>query len=181
MPGKMQYITDNGDLRRVFNFFYPALISFASNYIDQEGACEDIIQEVFISLWERRERFATLESIKGFLYVSVRNSCLNYLKHKRIEDKYIQNQATVNESDLFHEWVIKEEVYRRIYRIIGEMAPRTRKILIYHLSGLSNEDISRKTGISINTVKTLKTRAYKVLKRLMGEGNGRDFLLFTFL
>ncbi len=157
-------VRNNRDLQIIYRKFFPVLMSFSSNYIDQPGVCEDIIQDVFIELWERRESFNKFNSIKSFLYISVKNRCLNYLKHKKVEEKYFGDSNNPYEEKHFQELFIEEETYRLLYSVIGKMSVKTREILIYHLSGLSNIEISIKTSVSVNTVKTVKARAYKVMK-----------------
>jgi len=157
-------VRTNRDLQNIHRNFFPVLMSFSSNYIDQPTVCEDIIQEVFIELWEKKEGFYMFNSIKSFLYVSVKNKCLNYLKHKKVEEKLSVFNNNFSDEKHFQELMIEEETYRLLYSVIGKMSPKTREILVYHLSGLSNQEISVKTSVSINTVRTIKARAYKVMK-----------------
>jgi len=145
---------------------------------------EDIVQDVFVSMWENLENLHTINSIKSFLFASVRNSCINYLKHQKVEQRYLNNYEDIYSEEFFLNQIIEEETDRLIYKVIGSLAPQTRKILVYHLAGYSNSEISTKLGISVNTIKTLKSRAYKILKSNLAkhfEGDTLKRILGIFL
>lgn len=160
----IELLKKENDVHSIFRTFYSSLMSFSNRFVANMAVSEDIVQDVFLSMWENKENLHSINSVKSFLYASVRNSCLNYLKHQKVEQKYIDNYEEINSEHFFLNQIIEEETDRLIYKAIGSFAPQTRKILIYHLSGYSNSEISIKLGISANTVKTLKSRAYKILK-----------------
>ena len=68
-----------------FRKFSPRLEAFAQKYTNDTNEAEDIVQDVFLKLWERRELLDNI-SLTSFLFMMVRNSCLNYLKHRQIAD-----------------------------------------------------------------------------------------------
>ena len=72
----------------LFRRFYRSLVIFALKYIDEQGEAEDIVQELFVSVWEKEEKFMSYASFRVFLYNAVRNTCLNRIKHKKVEEKY---------------------------------------------------------------------------------------------
>ena len=69
----------------LFRRFYRSLVIFALKYIDEQGEAEDIVQELFVSVWEKEEKFMSYASFRVFLYNAVRNTCLNRIKHKKVE------------------------------------------------------------------------------------------------
>jgi RNA polymerase sigma-70 factor (family 1) len=157
-------------LRDIFDVYYPGLISFASRYISTLTVCEDIVQEVFISFWEKKKSFPNLIAVKAFFYISIRNSCLDFIKHSQVEDRYrIQNRMEDEVSESFLEEVIRKEAYSEIYREINKLPEMGKKVLLLALRDNSNEEIARILNIAINTVKTHKARAYKVLRRNLSE------------
>jgi len=162
------------DLKDFFYTYYPELKSFAAKYIADTAICEDIVQEVFISFWEKQKSFSDLIAVKAFFYTSVRNSCFNYIKHNKVKAKYeefILNQEESTET--FFEEVIRKEAYGAIYSEINKLPEMGKNVLLLSLREKSNEEISNILNIAINTVKTHKARAYKVLRR-----NLNDFFLF---
>ena len=72
----------------LFNSYYPRLRGYAARFVTDEEAVRDIIQESFLRFWEKRDLIEAV-SISSLLFAMVRNACLNYLKHKDVEQKYI--------------------------------------------------------------------------------------------
>ncbi len=163
------------NLKDFFDVYYPELTSFASRYISNLSACEDIVQEIFISFWEKKKTFSNIIAVKAFFYTSIKNSCLDFIKHSKIEDRYrIQNHMEDEVSESFLEEVIRKEAYSEIYKEINKLPEMGKKVLLLGLRGNSNEEIAIALNIAVNTVKTHKARAYKVLRKNL---NGL-FLLF---
>jgi len=156
---------ENKAFENIFNLFFPALCSFADTYVHNHNISEDVVQEVFIALWNNRENFNNPLPLKSFLYTSVRNRCLNYLKHQNVANKHIEESEKVMESDVFFfDHLIEEETHRLIYNAIDELPPHCKRILLLSLNGLTNPEIADQLNISINTVKTQKAIAYKQLR-----------------
>jgi len=156
---------ENIAFENIFNSFFPALCSFATTYVHDHSVSEDVVQEVFIALWNNRENFNDPLSLKSFLYTSVRNKCLNFIKHQNVANKHLEASEKELESELvFFDHLIEEETHRLIYNAIDELPPHCKKILLLSLNGLTNPEIADQLNISINTVKTQKAIAYKQLR-----------------
>ena len=156
-----------------FRFFYEkyyhALCLCVLKILKDEEGMHDIVQEAFITLWNTR---GTLESeihLKMFLYQVVRNRCLNVLKNKKVEERYVQEYLLLNEDADFANRVIEEEVHRMVIQEIMLLPEEQRKVVLFHLEGKDNAEIAEIMHISINTVKTHKARARKTLKTRLGE------------
>ena len=169
----------NGESVEFEDFFkehFAIFSSFAFRYISDPNLCEDIVQEVFLSFWEKRGSFVSKVSAKSFFYISIRNACLNKIKHDKVKSKYLNYKQTEDlSSDSFLEAVFKKEVYREIYQEVNKLPEVAQKILRLTLRGKNNEEIANLLGIAINTVKVHKNRTYKILRR-----NLRD-LYYLFL
>lgn len=150
--------------KHLFDSMYVNLRSFAFSYIKDDNSTDDFVQESFIALWNKRTDFDHFNLIKSFLYTSVKNKCLNYLKHNKVVDKNSESikKYYLDKSDTNK--IIEEQVHKKIYDAIAHLSPQARKIVIYSMNGLSNPEISEELGVSINTVKTQKKRSYKVLR-----------------
>jgi RNA polymerase sigma-70 factor (ECF subfamily) len=172
-PNSIGIRLDNGekiDLKAFFDVYYPELTSFASKYVINLSVCEDIVQDVFIAFWEKQRRFPNIYAVKAFFYTSIRNSCLDYIKHNEVEKKYrIQTKDEDEISESFLEEVIRNEAYSEIYSEINKLPEMGRKVLLLTLREKSNEEIAEILSITINTVKTHKARAYKVLRKNLNE------------
>jgi RNA polymerase sigma-70 factor (ECF subfamily) len=127
------------------------------------------VQDAFIGLWERREELLSSDAIKSYLYSTVRNLSLNYLRREDMKKRNESNLLALSSDWYFQDSLLKEEVHSQIYEEIKKLSPRSREIIILAMNGASNEDIASQLGISVNTVKTHKLRGYNVLReRLKG-------------
>ncbi|MCC9064762.1 RNA polymerase sigma-70 factor [Flavobacterium piscisymbiosum] len=150
--------------KNVFNHFYKGLVVYANNFLFDQQTSEDVVQEVFISLWENAKNIEIKTSLKAYLYAMVRNKCLNYLKSIKITDDLNLidlNSVLTLEDDLD---IISEEekniVYVQILKVI-ETFPESMK-QIFKLKFIENykyNEIADELDISVNTVKTQLKRA----------------------
>jgi RNA polymerase sigma-70 factor (ECF subfamily) len=161
--------------KNLYDKYYEALFLFGQKYIPNSDVVEDLVQESFIKVWEKRSSFFHEAALKAYLYKTVRNACLNYLDHQRVERNYeSQSRVDILSEDYFLNNVINEEVNRIIADTVNKLPESARLIYLLSLKGLKNAEIAEDLNISINTVKTQKQRASKFLKE-----NLKD--LFTML
>lgn len=151
----------------IFKDLYPALCFYASRFVDDQGAAEDIAEESFIKIWERRETFVHYKVLRSFLYSTVRNACLNLLKQKErhsLHEKEIFINAELSESSVL-ENIIRTEVFRDVYLTLETLPPKCRTIIsMIFFQGKSVREVAEKLNLSIGTVKTQKARGLKLLK-----------------
>lgn len=166
---KTRVVFSDGDEIILKDFFYtnyPVFSSFAAKYISDSVICEDIVQDIFIKFWENRKTFFNIYSVKAFFYKSIRNSCLDYIKHEKVKDKYIQyNIHHENSPQSFWEEVIRKEAHSIVYREINKLPEMGKNVLLLALEEKSNEEIAQELGIAVSTVKTHKSRAYQLLRK----------------
>jgi RNA polymerase sigma-70 factor (family 1) len=156
---------DRKAFSEVFDHFFNALAAFAYKYVNDVNISEDMAQEAFISFWEGRENFENLAAVKSFLYTSVRNKCLNHIKHENVKKKHEPSLGYEFESDqFFGDQVIEEEVFNALYTQIKDLPKSAQEIMLLSLNGLKNAEIAEELEISINTVKTQKKIAYSKIK-----------------
>lgn len=148
---------------KLFNDYYGILVCYALKYVKRDDVAEDLVQDLFLSLWEKHLTFNSIPAFRSFLYTSIKNSALDYLKHEAVESQYVQDSLD-KKIPLHDSSVQKEEVYRLLFSQIDKLPERCREIFLLHLDGLSNEQIATKLSLSIETVKTQKKRAMKALK-----------------
>jgi len=160
---------DKKAFREVFDLYFNALSAFGYKYLSDQFMIEDIVQEVFISFWEKRKDFDHILALKSFLYTSVRNKCLNHLKHLAVVRKHEPALVYELESEQqFTRHVIEEETFNQLFAEIKNLPTSAQKIMTLALNGLKNQDIAEELGISLNTVKTQKKIAYSKLKDKLG-------------
>ena len=155
---------DEQVFRLYYEKYYHALCLWVLRIIREEIAMHDIVQEAFISLWNSRANLESEAHLKMFLYQVVRNRCLNYLKNKKVEEKYIREYLALEEEGYFEYVVLEEEVHRLIIQEVLLLPEEQRKVVQLHLQGKNNFEIADILHISVNTVKTHKARARKTLR-----------------
>ncbi|MHA7110834.1 RNA polymerase sigma-70 factor [Sunxiuqinia elliptica] len=150
----------------LFNTYYSSLCLFAHHYLNDQEKAEEIVQELFVNLWSKRKKLNIDNSVKNYLFRSVRNQCLNQIQHRKIKDKHAQFvkenfSQEVHESDYFLEVGLSEKIEASI-----ESLPEKRK-QIFKLSreqGLKYKEIAQQLGVSVKTVETQMGLALKQLR-----------------
>lgn len=151
---------------KLFQQYYSYLVLFAERRIEHHKVAEDIVQEIFIKLWESKKRYNSLNGLKAYLYEAVCNRCTDYRKHQVVEEKYT---AFALYEQKFQDFSIEqEEVYRELYSAINELPLRNREVILLYLEGKKNQEIAEILNLSILTVKTHKKNAFRYLKKRLG-------------
>lgn len=163
---------NNGEVfvfEEFFKEYFSKFYYFAMRFIEDRHACEDIVQDTFISIWEQRE--GTYDSVlmfQAYVYKTIRNKALNYLKHSRIKEQYSQAYLKELESEEFiMESVLEEETHFTLYEAIRQLTPQCRQVIKLHLEGKSNKEIAEEMQISIITVKSHKMVAFSRLRKML--------------
>lgn len=147
----------------LFREYFTALTYFANRYLSDAQAAEDIVQECFVILWQRRHRLQHVSFIKSYLYTTVRNQCLKQLEKNR------RQQLTINpptEEQSFEETLIASETAKHLYQLIDTLSPALQKIIrLYYLEGKSNHEIAQLLHIEPDTVIRQRLRAILALRK----------------
>lgn len=151
----------------LYDDYYRALVSYGCQFVERAIA-EDIVQELFSVLWERRPRFNSLAQFSTYLYTTVHNAAFNQLRHQNVHNSYRQSIAdhlqefmlVDDTSDIFN----KEEIYRQLFAAIDKLPPRQREIFLLCMEGKKNKEIAEQLDISAETVKVQKRRAIAQLR-----------------
>lgn len=155
--------------KRIFEDYYRPLCGFSRKFIPDSDVCDDIVQESFLGLWNKRTEISSFNVIKSYLYTSVRNACLNHLRHQNVKDKSEAEVMALSSDWYMEDSIVEEEVHSEIYEAIKDLSPQSRKVVVMTMNGLTNPEIAADLGVSVNTVKTLKKRGYQFLReRLKG-------------
>lgn len=159
----------------VFNDYFPRLYQFALTYVLDEAEAKNIVQDIFIKLWENRSNLRENTSVLSFLLTITKNKCLDYLKHQQIENKF-KEQAVVyqNEMELNYYALMRLEIDMLDYKEILQIVEKTLNLLppqcqqVFRMSryeNLTNAEIANKLGIGQKAVEANITRALKVFRK----------------
>lgn len=157
-------------LEQLFKAYYPRLCHFSFQIVRDKVKAEDLVQEAFIKYWNHREEISSYEiAVKNFLYSTVRNASLNLIRHDRVVRHYLERQdpSPVEEFTMIHS-MIRSEVLAAIHEALETLPASCQRISrLGYLEGMKNNEIARKLGISINTVKTQKQRGLQLLRLIL--------------
>lgn len=93
-----------GAFRALFEHFYNYLVLYAMKRVRQREVAEDVVQEVFVAIWESPKEYNSFHGFKAFLYDAVQNRCLDYLKHKAVENRYLAYQLANHDDEREREY-----------------------------------------------------------------------------
>lgn len=171
MVAQFQNRQTNSELEHLIESEYVGLCGVSTRLIGRNDVAEDIVQNCFVTFWEKIATYKDIESKKGLLYVMVRNESLNYIRTTRREQTRHTVFAEENDvdysDDVTFEKTLQEEVGERLDYALEQLAPQTQKVIKMSLTGLKNRDIALTLGISVNSVKTLKYSAIKKIRELL--------------
>jgi RNA polymerase sigma-70 factor (family 1) len=149
----------------MFDLYYKSILLYANRFLPSKSECEDLIQDIFIHIWEKQLTFPDEISLKIYLYKSTRNKCYNSIKHKKVKDNYASEALQGLEDDnLFLKQILEEEIVRELHQAIEGLSERKKEILKLSLKGIKNNEIAEILNIKLQTVKTLKSQSYKILR-----------------
>lgn len=159
----------------LFKKYYPALCTFAYDFVNRHELAEEIVQDTFMKIWEKFDDLDIQVSEKAYLYRAVQNNCLNYIKQHKVRARYSNELLQQMESriSLFsmastHSPVEKlehAELEILAEKAIRKLPPQCQDVFrLSRFEQLSYPEISRHLGISVNTVKTQMTRALQRLR-----------------
>lgn len=172
----------------IFKKYYNRLLGYAMRFVQDRETAEDIIQEVFMSFWEKRQLLKSI-SLSSLLFCMVRNASLNYLKQKVLVDKfpieYIENID--GEERLYSldfalsadEETLYEELRRQIQEALSVLPERSREVfLLSRFNGLKNKEIASKLGISTTAIEKHISKSLKRISSYLKDNvNYNDYII----
>lgn len=163
------------------NTYHHRLCTYAYGLTHDSDLAEDIVQNVFIRTWKKRENLKQNFSLKNFLYKSVYNEFIDQYRRQKsvlsIEKKYIEALTTIVEDE---ESTAIDRLIKLVKKEIQELPPKCRETFLLSKSdGLTNVEIAEYKNISIKTVEAHMTKAFNILRKKIGDRvDGILFLLF---
>lgn len=161
------------EFERLYKRLYMPLCMYALRLVEETTASEDMVQDAFIKAWRYCEAGGVIDSFQSFMYRTVRNECLLFLRSRKtmVGEEYIPD---ISDTD-----IDTSERDARIWRAIGALPEKCKKVfLLSKQKGMSNEEIACELGISIKTVKNQMTKALSRLREMLKDGEKPFFLPF---
>ncbi len=160
--------SDESSFKEIFNNYYSRLCRHAYYILGNKHWAEDVVQNLFMHIWEQRENLKIESKIDNYLFVSVRNSSYNYLKsnmrQKKRETEYSMNIE--EESGM----IDRESFLRKLQEALNQLPAQCREIYcLKNMEGLTYKEIADYLQVSEKTVDVQIYRALKKLREFMGK------------
>lgn len=155
---------------QLFQQFYSSLCNYANGFVFNEEIAKEVVLDIFLNIWEKRESLNIINSLKAYLYRAVHNQCLNYIKKShniRVLQVYSNEDERVKDSLLnkeippdVYDKLFTEEVKIQLEKVMKDLPDQSRKIFyLCRFENLSYKEIARELKVSLSTVKTHMARA----------------------
>jgi RNA polymerase sigma-70 factor (ECF subfamily) len=166
---------DKAAFSDIFSCYYKDLVLFASTFTKDRDLAEEIVQDVFLKLWETRQNLIITSSLKSFLLRSVQNKCIDWIRHLDIRLKHresILDKPELLENDT-ENYLLYSELYTSLENALEQMPEEVSQAFqMNRFEGLTYQDIAEKYGVSVRTVEVRIGKALHLLKELL-----KDFIL----
>lgn len=164
----------NGDMLafdRVYELYSHKLFSFVLKILKNEAETDDIVQEVFVKIWESRYKLEDYKSLNAYIFTIAYNNSINIIR-KRINNtkylEYLKNSAVINLTPNIISQIEFNELNIQAQKFIAKLPERQKQVYQLHReNGLTYPEIADKLGISKNTVENHMVKAIKYLRQNM--------------
>ena len=176
------------DFSRVYSIYFPKLVRFAREFVLSTEDAENIIQDIFIYLWEHQEILGSLSNLNAFLFVLVKNRCIDFIRQKKLVERKREEFEMVMDKELllkmyalqqFDENALSaDDIEVILNNAINSLPEKCREVFILsRMEGLKYREIAERLNIS---TKTVENQIITALKKLRVEL--KDYLpLFIFI
>lgn len=152
----------------IYERYSKRLYGFVLRYIKQKEDAEEIVQEVFVKIWESRNKIDAYSSFESFLFTIAYNTTISLLRKRTNEKRYLEHLKSIqqpnNSPDLIDE-IHFNELNDRVQSLLNKLTPRQKEIFqLSREEGLTHDEIAKKLDISVNTVKKHMTNTLTFLK-----------------
>jgi RNA polymerase sigma-70 factor (family 1) len=166
----------------IFKGYYERLCNYANTMINDIDEAEEMVQSMFLGLWEKHKDIEIHTSVKSYLYRAVHNSCLNRIKHYKVRQAHseeIKHHADYTVDNASQD-LIGEELEQQINLAIGSMPPQCSKIFqLSRFENLTYAEIAEHMNLSVKTVDNQMGKALKLMREKLKDY--LPYILWLFL
>lgn len=161
---------DEKAFSELFRRYYSGLCLFAVQLLHDDEQSKELVQEVFVQLWEKRKQIRVHSSVKSYLFRAVKNQLINWANHQKVEQKYQEKILSENIEIHPSQYFMEVDLYRKIEASINALPAKRREIFkLSREKGLSYREIAEQLQISIKTVETQMGLALQQLREDLKE------------
>ena len=167
MDNKGNHISLNKDtFQKVFELYYNPLCRFAAAYIKDADNAEEIVQQVFINLWQQKDTIDPDRQIKSYLFTSVKNRCLNHIRdHKKFRSYYLDVEAELEIPVAEKDNLLEQDLEKQLAEALEKLPEKCREIfMLCRFEDMKYKEVAQKLNISQKTVEAQMSKALKILR-----------------
>lgn len=166
---------------RVYEHFYDELFYFASKlFADTTVSPYDVLQDLFLKVWEGDKQFDSFDFLKSYLYLSVRNRWKNDLEHAEVVREYMREYAAEAEDGHVLAQMMEAETLAILHNHLKLLPKECARVVELSLDGYKSQEIAAMLNISVNTVYSQKQKAVGLLRKHLTREILGIFLYFLF-
>ncbi|MGL1885931.1 MAG: RNA polymerase sigma-70 factor [Reichenbachiella sp.] len=175
---------DQAAFEELFNFFYKDMCRFCLKYVRDEIVAEEIVQNLFLYIWEKRNSIKITSSVKAYLYTAVKNRSFNYIKLQLPKE---QNKIDIDEYGVLEvveenkeDEMVMEELKRQVSAAISDLPPKCQMIFnLSRNSGMTYKEIAEELDLSVKTVENQVGVALRKLRAQLQPVWDKVLILFV--
>jgi len=174
---------DKTAFRTLYDRYNKKLYFFSLKFLGNNSEAEELVQSVFINVWENRKSLDSTLSVKNYAYKAAVNYIYNYLKKKAIRARFIESETVKGEihSNLTYEEVFYHDLERSVNTIVETLPSQQQKIFkLSRYEGLTNKEIASRLDLSVRTVENQMYRTLKLIRNNLKEGFILSLMLIFF-
>lgn len=158
---------DYAAYNKLFVRYYNRLCCYVYRALENKEDTEDVVQELFLTLWSSRRKIVTGENVSGYLYTMARNQALNHIRKQTNHETTQENRE--EQLPYYEENALETEEFRiALYGCINRLPDRCREVLLLHrVKGMKQKEIADKLSISVKTIKNQIWASLQRLKRCL--------------
>ncbi|MEN8119062.1 MAG: RNA polymerase sigma-70 factor [Bacteroidota bacterium] len=160
------------EFEALFREYFKPLTAFAKKYLNDIDVAKEIVHEAFLKLWEKREEVDTSKSVKSYLYTTVYNRSLNYIRDNKKFDRTEGKTELLEQSENWDQTnnMTATEIEAKITQTLDYLPEKCRQIFVMsRYEEMKYREIAKKLDISIKTVETQMSKALKALRKNLSE------------
>ena len=161
---------DESAFTSIFEAYYKDLVQFAFTFTKDVDNAEDVVQDVFVRLWEKREELKLHGSLKSYLLKSVQNSCLDELRRRKVREQYAEEHAENDVWQLYNndteDYIFYSDLQNRLEHLLSKMPDEIAQTFrMSRFDGLKYKEIAQQLNISERLVESRISKALQILQQ----------------
>lgn len=164
-----------GDVKafeKIFKASYPSLVQYAWKILNDREDAEEMVQQVFVTVWEKRKEINVQTSLQSYLYRAVHNRSLNFIEKNKVRQMYATQNAETNQYAEPNTQLQHAELQAQFQLALAKLPEQCRKVFeLSRFEGLKYAEIAGRMGIAVKTVENQMGKALRILREEL-----KDFL-----